>query len=423
MSSASSPDIDAPQRSTAALLLIVAAVAYNLPLAVINAHVIGLGRGAVIAVDALLIGAALLVAALRWRPEMTRWAAMVGCFVLLSLVLSLFRQAFDPKSLRDTMMIAAFIMLGLTVERRDARRLFVGLQIGIALVMLFEVSFPATYSELVGSTRYFIATRGFVSENFFGDLELFGTTRPDERYFLPQTGWIRASSIFLEPLSLGNYASFAMLAMILFWRDWRWPRRALMVAIWALVVVGSDGRFALTSSLVILFLTPLLRRLPAMLAFVYLPLAVIAGRGGALLLGWNPLEDTFPGRLARGMKQLFRLDTWELSGFTVPTAALADSGVAYFVVGQSLLGVLMFQAFVYLQPRLGHADQRLMLHGNAVLFAMSILISISMLSIKTAALLWFFAGVSFAAGPVTTRPAAIAGDRPGPKPRFEPQPM
>lgn len=421
MSSASSPDAPPERRAIAASLLIVAAVGYNLPLAIINAHVVGLGRGAVIAVDALLIVAAMALAAVRWRPEMTRWAAMILGFVLLSLVLSLLRQAFDPKSLRDTLMIAAFIMLGMTVERDAARRLFVGLQIGIALVMLFEVSFPATYSEIVGTTRYLIATRGFIEENFFGDLELFGTTRADDRYFLPQTGWIRASSIFLEPLSLGNYASFAMLGILLFWRDWRWPRRALMVAIWALVLVGSDGRFGLTSSLVILVLSPLLARLPTMLAFLYLPVAVVAARGAAILLDWNPLVDTFAGRLARGMKQLFRLDSTDLSGFTIPTAALADSGVAYFVVGQSLLGVLLFQAFVYLQPRLRTPDQRLMLHGNAVLFAMSILISISMLSIKTAALLWFFAGVSFGARPDTKRSVASVGD--GPDLRLDSQPM
>jgi hypothetical protein len=93
------------------------------------------------------------------------------------------------------------------------------------------------------------------------------------------------------------------------------------------------------------------------------------------------------------MKQLFRLDWYDLSGFSVPTPALADSGISYLVMSQSLIGVVILQCFLYLQPGMRTPDQRLYLHATALTFALSILVSISMLSIKTAGFYWFVMGM------------------------------
>jgi len=331
---------------------------------------------------------------------MTRWLLMIATFFGLSMLLSLLRQGFDPKSFRDMLMFAVFAMVGMLVPWRDMRRLLVGLQAAILVVMLIEVLFPAQYGALVNTRSYFIVSRGFTAEQLASQSELFGAIRPDERYFLPALGWNRASSIFLEPLSLGNYASFAALAILLFWRDWGWPVRLGMIASTALILVGSDSRFAAASIVVLLLAAPLLRRLPAVLALLYLPAAVALARGLSLALAWNPLFDTFPGRLARGMKQLFRLEWADLAGFSVPTPSLGDSGTAYLVMSQSLLGVVIMQLFLYFQPQLRDPDQRLVLHGTALTFALSILVSISMLSIKTAGFYWFLVGMII----VTARP-------------------
>jgi putative polymerase len=65
-------------------------------------------------------------------------------------------------------------------------------------------------------------------------------------------------------------------------------------------------------------------------------------------------------------------------------------------MAQSLAGVLLFQLFVYFNPLLKQAQQRAMLHGVAFMYASSMLVSYSMLSIKTAALLWFATGLAMA---------------------------
>ncbi|MFZ4689195.1 MAG: hypothetical protein ACOYLS_08145 [Polymorphobacter sp.] len=379
--------------ATGALFLLVASVTYNLPLAILNAHGVAVGRGALIGVEAVLMGFGLLLALSGWRAEMTRWLLMIGVFFALAMVLSLFRQGFDPKSFRDTLMFAVFIMAGMLVSWTDIRRAFVGLHVAILLVMLIEVLLPAQYGAFVDPRSYFINSRGFSPEQLLGESNLFGAVRPDERYFLPWLGWNRASSLFLEPLSLGNYVSFAVLAIMLFWRDWTARMRLFMLVSSAVILVGCDGRFAGISCVLLLLLAPLLRRLPTSLAAFYLPAGVLVTRVFSAALAWNPIEDNFTGRLARGMKQLFKLDWYDLAGFSVPTPALADSGIAYLVMAQSLVGVVILQAFLYLQPGLRRPDQRFYVHATALTFALSILVSISMLSIKTAGFYWFLMGM------------------------------
>lgn len=377
-----------------AIALLCLAIGYNLPMALINAHVAPVGRGALIALETLIMAAGLGLALTRWRPDMTRWLLMIAAFFALSLLLALPRQGFDPKSFRDMLMFAVFIMVGMTIPLPRLRTALVGLHIVILVVMLIEVSFPDAYGAALNPRSYVMNTRGLTEDqtSLSGDTDLFGALRPDERYLLPQLGWIRASSIFLEPLSLGNYVAFAALAILLFWRDWGGRERLFMVASTLVILVGCDGRFAALSSIILIVLAPLLVRLPSMLAVMWLPLAVLAARIASLTLGWNPLEDTFTGRIARGMKHLFRMDWFDVLGGTVPTQALADSGISYLVMSQSLPGVIMMQLFLYLQPGLERWEQRLVLHGTALTFALSILVSISMLSIKTAGFYWVLVG-------------------------------
>lgn len=385
------------------MALLVLGVSYNFPLAIFNAHGFPVGRNTVIGVEAVLMASGLILALSHWRAEMTRWLLMIGAFFALSLILSQFRQVFDPKSFRDTLMFAVFIMNGMLVPWRDARRVITGLHLVILLVMLIEVFFPVQFGAFVDPRAYFIGTRGFTPEQLSGDSNLFGAVRPDERYLLPWLGWNRASSLFLEPLSLGNYVSFAALAMLMFWRDWSLRMRLFMVVSTGIILVGCDGRFAGISAIVLVLLAPLLRRLPAILAIFYLPVGILTGRIASRMLQWSPITDDFPGRIARGMKQLFKLDWYDLWGFSIPTPALADSGIAYLVMSQSLVGVVMLQMFLYLQPGLRRPEQRLYVHGTALTFALSILVSISMLSIKTAGYYWFLMGVVIV---LQARPAA-----------------
>ncbi len=387
--------------SKLAFAIVALSATYNAPLAIINQHVHPLTAMHAIITEAVLILTALLVAVLSWRSYMTRWLMLIVVMAAWFSIMSFGRGIFQPKDFRDILLVATFIMLGMTVPYKNAQYLFKFFHIAVVIVTIFEIFFPLSYSDVFNAKNYYINTRGFHEEQFFvEDSGLFNAYRPDERYFLPGLNWLRASSIFLEPVGLGNYCTLATLLIIIFWKDWGWLLRSFMVASWALILVASDGRFAGLTSLLILALTPLLKRLPIAIAFIYLPILLAVSSVMSNHFNFNPLQDTFPGRIARGLKSIAQMDIHELLGFGIATPALADSGIAYVITSQSFFGLLALQCCLYfLIPNKQNAKQRLMMHGGAIIIASSLLISNSMLSIKTAGLLWFFTGVMLVTQP------------------------
>jgi putative polymerase len=382
-------------RTKLACAMLLLAVAYNAPLAIINAHILPLAPLHAILAEALLILTVFFIAMLSWRPDMTRWIMLIACMAAWFAIMSFGRGVFQPKDFRDTLLVAAFIMLGMTVPYKYAQWLFIAFHIIVAVVALFEIIAPASFSDVFNAKNYYINTRGFHEEQFFvEDSGLFNAYRPDERYFFPALNWLRASSIFLEPVGLGNYCTLATLMIILFWKDWRGPLRCFMVVIWFFILLASDGRFAGMTSLLILVLTPLFYRLPVTVAFFYMPMLLTVSAVVSSQFQFNPMQDNLPGRIARGLKYISKMDIHELSGFGIATPALADSGIAYVVTSQSIFGLMALQGCLYfLTSHMQQPKQRLMMHGGATMMAFGLLVSNSMLSIKTAGLLWFFTGV------------------------------
>lgn len=388
--SASSPKL--------ACIIVTLAVTYNAPLAIINQHIYPLAAIHAIIAEAVLVLIALLMAMLLWRMDMTRWFMLIAIMAAWFAIMSFGRGAFQPKDFRDILLVASFIMLGMTVHYKSAQRLFILFHIIVVAVTIFEIVAPSSFSDVFNAKNYYINTRGFHEEQFFvEDSGLFNAYRPDERYFFPGSNWLRASSIFLEPVGLGNYCTLATLMIIIFWKNWSWLLRSIIVISWAFILVASDGRFAGIMSLILLLLTPLLKRLPVAVAFLYMPTLLGVSTILSIQFNFNPLHDTFPGRIARGLKYISRMDIHELFGFGIATPALADSGIAYIVTSQSIFGLLALQTCLYfLTSHIQQAKQKMILHGGAIMMASGLLISNSMLSIKTAGLLWFFTGVMLA---------------------------
>jgi putative polymerase len=403
MIAASVPNIGLTENALAsrpklACAIIALAVTYNVPLAIINQHIYPLTAMHAIIAEAVLIFMALLIALLSWRSDMTRWLMLIAIMAAWFAIMSFGRGLFQPKDFRDILLVASFIMLGMTVPHKSAQRLFIIFHLIVAVVAIFELVAPSSFSDVFNAKNYYINTRGFHEEQFFvEDSGLFNAYRPDERYFFPGLNWLRASSIFLEPVGLGNYCTLATLMILVFWKDWSWPLRSFMVISWAFILVASDGRFAGLTSLLLLLLTPLFKRLPVAVSFLYMPILLTISSILSSQFHFNPFHDTFPGRIARGLKHIGRMDIHELLGFGVATPALADSGIAYIVTSQSVFGLLALQSCLYfLTSHMQHAKQRLMMHGGAIMMSSGLLISNSMLSIKTAGLLWFFTGVMLA---------------------------
>jgi putative polymerase len=134
--------------------------------------------------------------------------------------------------------------------------------------------------------------------------------------------------------------------------------------------------------------------LPRALNWFYLPgiLAVSALVVTAFHIQAN--GDDFPTRTAGSILALSHMDFVALLGYAGPLSyTVMDSGIAYLLYSQSLCGAILIWSFITLGLPQRDRPSRVMIHAVSLYFALNLLISYSVFSIKTAALLWFAYGV------------------------------
>ena len=375
------------------LLIVLAAVLFNAGLAVINAHVTPLSANAVIAAEVLIVVAAHAVIFAHYRPQMLPWYAVIVIVVLFSLERAMVVGNFDPKFMRDVLLIPTFVLLGMTAPTRRLTTLVVVLHVIVVGGVLFEALFTQAFSDLFEIRQYYIATRGLEAADFWNaGSDLFvSATRADRLFSFVDLH--RTSSVLLEPVSLGNYVVIITAFLCANYRN-----MSLKVIMFLLVgsfiaLVGCDGRLAAVSSAIVVlaaFVAPLLPRKSALL---YLPLVLLGAVVLVIALHPNATADNFPGRVAYGIELLARYDMGEWFGNSDRLLVQAmDSGLAYTIATQSVVGLVAFWLFFILNAEEQTPTQIKYLHGVCVYLALSMLISYSMFSIKTAALLWFIHG-------------------------------
>ena len=130
---------------------------------------------------------------------------------------------------------------------------------------------------------YYIATRGISFDEFTNaDSDLYiSATRPEERFF-PFFGLHRISSLFIEPVSLGNYVVTVTAFIAAFWRSIGGWTKTFLILSNLLFLIASDGRFAFASSLLVV-------------AAVGLSLPSWKGRDNPDFLPWPPLPEGVRG--------------------------------------------------------------------------------------------------------------------------------
>ena len=260
-------------------------------------------------------------------------------------------------------------------------------------VGLFEYFLTDAYLHIFNVLRYYMS-RGMVNEavtewvqkdTFVSGVRMAG------RNLLPFLGDLRVSSVFLEPVSMGNYAIVVCVWALSFdVKEWRRALPHFMVAL--ILIVACDSRFA---SLLVFFLV-VCRFIPFATSrgvLLLLPIATVAGLAAFTLMGLgNAYNDDLPGRLMRSGEAMLDMSFGQLMGYVTPDP-LFDMGVAYSLENLGLiLCVVLWVIFV--RPKQTSAvAQRLRLQIG--LYAMGILLvsGTSLYSSKTAVLLWFMYGV------------------------------
>ena len=344
--------------------------------------------------EVALVGAAHALALANYRREMTPWYLLIAFLTVIALLRCLFMGEIDVKYLRDLLIIPTFIVLGMTFDPRRLTPVVVGLHALVLAVLLLEALATDAYTSLFKVQDYYINTRGNVQDDFWNtESGLYvSATRPDERFF-SFVDLHRLSSIFLEPVSLGNYCIIITAFVAAIFDRLTLAARVFLIGGTALMLIGCDGRLAMLSSVLIVLATAVAPRLPPYSALIYLPAIMAAAFLLVEFAGFTAGGDDFPGRIAHTVDLLGRYEMPDLLGLSneyLPYAV--DSGVAYLVITQSIFGVAILWLFIVLAAKESTAAQSRYTHALCVYLALTMMISFSLRSIKTAALLWFVQG-------------------------------
>ena len=415
-----------PQRSPLSTSSLIAAtivygtVLFNVTLSFVNANVTPLTSTPVVACEALLDGSALLCCFTVRSPLRIWWVGLMVFLGAVNIVGVLGNEHLDPKFVRDVLIIPIYAYLGLCVCRNDLIKIMLPLQAIVLAGTLFEAASAEQFGRLLKITSYYINTRGFEQSRFWSteNTDLFvSATRPGERFLFSFLNLHRLSSVFLEPVSLGNYVVIISMMVVTLWHRLGFGEKVFFVTSSFIILVGSDGRFAVVSILAIIVLRIVAPLMPRYSNVFYLPIVVGGGAMAVEALHLSPVGDDFPSRTAGSVEALSAMTPAALFGFDAAHAySVMDSGIAYLVYSQSVVGAIAVWAFIALGLPQRDRESIAFAHMASFYFATNLLISYSVFSIKTAGVLWFMLGAM-------GRDRAIAASKSASVPLRAPRPL
>lgn len=374
------------------LVVLALAVAYQALLCLLHTHVIGVPRALVGAGEGLILLATLPLLLPRLVPGVIAFAAIAGAVLCL---LTLVSGNLDVKAFRDLIIPFVFFWAGRNVGDRElAER---GLLIIVALVLVFgffELFALDLFTRVFDIYSYYISIGNLEPVTEYtrdSRLQLNGI-RPEDigRTLLP--GLLdnhRVSSLFLEPISLGNFAT--VLAAWALSQDNPGSGRALVFlgAAW-LMVVMADSRFALVTIVLLVFTRLLLRAwalwLPVILPLLVLTLLVMLGRYAEV-----PYSDSYLGRLIVSGHSLVQFDVPTLLGYD-RHASYPDEGFAYTISSFGLPLAVALWLSLWLLPMADEPGRRFRCFVAIYITLILCVSGTSLFALKSAGVLWFLLG-------------------------------
>ncbi|HVK89978.1 MAG TPA: UDP-phosphate alpha N-acetylglucosaminyltransferase, partial [Mycoplana sp.] len=373
-----------------AIATVIGALIFNAFLCLVNTRFMGTADRHVILAEMAIVGCAFLAA-------MTRRSALyvlIAVFVSYMLFLFMLRGQVNPKPVRDILIPLAFYFMATRLaDARLADRLVLASAVIVVGFGLFEYLFVETFLDYFNVIGYYLARGSVTLDQVFGQTKglFISGQRPEARTILPFLGQHRVSSVFLEPVSMGNFA-----VIVYAWALYRgraFAGRWLAVALAFTVIALADARFGLYTCVLITLLYPLYAFLPR-LVWTVLPfflLAVLASWGIASVSGGGP--NDLAGRFAVTAHILTQLDLGVVLGIETTDQFTADSGLAYSLTAFGIFGfVALWTAFVHAPLAEARAWR---FHSMMIVYLLLLmLISDSFYSIKTAALMWYLVGTA-----------------------------
>lgn len=378
----------------AVLAVTIMAVIYNALLAAAGANGFPVNYAAVAVTEAVVLCcAALLLVGRGTTHDDVPVLIFAYFFVIVGIAVSLLNERIFVDAMRGAAIIVLFTMLGLRIDARTVRRTFLVITTLVLLGLLLEIVSTQTYVSIFEPALYYERTRGL--EQFsLDDSGLFRNALGFEgRMQATRLLDHRASSIFIEQVSLANYLGILTVFLLAMWRSLGWRSRLLHVGTAVLILLANSTRAGIAIACVSVlgyFVYPLLPRyLNAAVAPALLAVAAFMAYVSPEAYG-----DDVTGRLALTIRALGAMDIPALTGQRIEDASgYLDSGYAWVIVTSTGLGLLAFWAFVSFFPAQRTKDERRAAWALAVyLFANMLVGGTAIFSAKVAPPLWLLIG-------------------------------
>jgi len=396
----------------ASATLVLGALTFNAILCLANTVLFPVNDIMVIATEFVIISFA-MVFALDRRVEPYLIVAVLLSYALLIMAM---RPMFDPKAVRDFLIPVAFYCLG---RRRPSLKLTdnIVLSAGIIVVAfgLFEYLAFETFERYFNIIRYYVARGTVAPADISGQTgTLFASgVRPDARTLLPFLGPHRVSSVFLEPVSTGNFG-----AILYIWALCRADMRGRIVlfACAATIIILADARFGAYTCIAATAAALAFHRLPRVFWFC-LPLVMMCALA---IYGFESMQvdwaNDISGRILWTARLLTSLSFDGAMGVSAQKPFLSDSGYAYSINEIGIIGFIVFWGLFIFSAPADRGAWRLRACA-ATYFCLLLVISDSPYSIKTAAVFWFMLGG--ADGAAGQRGQAPQKTLPAPRRRYD----
>lgn len=366
---------------------VIGALVFNALLCLINTKVMGISDSHVMLSEMVLIGSIFIVALNR----RTGLYLVLGVYISYMLFLFALRGQSDLKALRDILIPIGFYFAGHGLANlKLADRLVVASTAIVLGFGLFEYFFLDLYISFFNVIGYYLARGSVTLDQLYGQTTglFISGMRPSARTILPFLGLQRVSSVFLEPVSVGNFGAIVY-AWALFRPSMRlrWTTFAMALAIIAL----GDARFGLYTCVLMTLLYPFYPLIPRTVWYVlpFFMLSVLAYYG--IVTGTSGGPNDIGGRFQVTAHILTELNLRVVLGAETTTQFTADSGLAYTLTKFGLFGFIGLWALFIFAP--ARAPKARSFHSMVIVYLMLLMIiSDSLYSIKTAALLWFLLG-------------------------------
>lgn len=366
---------------------------FNLALCFLDTHALRVSSIHVILAEAAILGAALLLPIIRTARAPGRMDALLIVLFASWLLLSIARQSVDPKFFRDVAIIPVFVLLGLVSTGNCLHRQIFWLHMLILGGAIWEAFSPGSFVRVFAVADYFNSTRGTDSSEWWVDSGFYiSAVRPESRFLIEGLPLHRLSSIFLEPVSLGNYVVVATVWLAGFWREIPARMRLPGAIATVLLLIGSDSRMATLTCLAILLALPFRRQIPSLAPLLTAPLVLLTLFLAVWLLDLQTGLDNFEGRIAHAANVFRAFSVENYLGLSTDLMKQSeDAGFAYIVMTQSIFVAVLIWVSLFLR-RNATPEARFVHLAIALYVSLNLTVSWSLFSIKTAALLWVLLG-------------------------------